>query len=472
MKISEDIPQNNNEKEIIQNENSPNKNFVNQIDDIINKYKTQLQQLKINTSQNIQEKKDEILPKLTTAISDNLDSPILAPSSPENKKENYSINRIPLELTKELENDNLKLQSALTAEKLNVVKLTSKIESYEFELRKAKEEIIELQNQLANKENEFINQMNNITSNINYDIDKMKNEIVSNKRIIQKFFELFNKNVELFNKSKIFYCDRNTKLIYLENDFEGNNQKLSAFVINSLDILINKLLQDNKELYEQLIDVKKILDEQNNIQRELDAIKSLREENLILKEQLQTLVQENDICKKENIKLKNEIEIYINKINSNKIHENNIQSPLNKIESYKKNRVNSHHEQNQNYNKNNYNNNMNNKNRRELKNIRDYYNSTRNIKSNIIISNDINNKINNNMRKNININPNKSFCNTSEDRKINNNEYSIDNNFNKTYDNCESENKQATITGFEAPLEHLKNKIFLLEKQLKNNSNH
>jgi hypothetical protein len=257
MKISEDIPKPNTEKEIIQNENSPNKNFVNQIDDIINKYKTQLQQLKINTSQNNQEKKDEILPKLTTTFSKNLDSPLLSPSSPEINKENLNINRIPLELTKELENDNLKLQSALTAEKLNVVKLTSKIESYELELRKAKEEIIELQNQLANKENEFINQMNNITSNINYDIDKMKNEIVSNKSIIQKFFELFNKNVELFNKSKIFYCDRNTKIIYLENDFEGNNQKLSTFVINSLDILINKLLQDNKELYEQLIDVKK-----------------------------------------------------------------------------------------------------------------------------------------------------------------------------------------------------------------------
>ena len=470
MKISEDIPQPNTEKEIIQNGNSPNKNFVNQIDDIINKYKTQLQQLKINTSQNIQEKKDEILPKLSTTISKNLDSPLLTPSSPETKKENYNINRIPLELTKELENDNLKLQSALTAEKLNVVKLTSKIESYELELRKAKEEIIELQNQLANKENEFINQMNNITSNINYDIDKMKNEIVSNKSIIQKFFELFNKNVELFNKSKIFYCDRNTKLIYLENDFEGNNQKLSAFVINSLDILINKLLKDNKELYEQLIEVKKILDEQNNIQRELDGMKGLREENLILKEQLQTLVQENDICKKENIKLKNEIDSYINKINSNKIYENNVQSSLNRIVNYKKSRVNSSHEQNHNYNKNNYNNNLNNKNRRELKNIRDYYNSTRNIKSNITISNDINNKINNNIRKNININPNKSYCNTSEDRKINNNDYSIDNNFNKTYDNCESENKQATITGFEAPLEHLKNKIFLLEKQLKNNS--
>ena len=321
MKISEDIPQNNTEKEIIQNENSPNNNFVNQIDDIINKYKSQLQQLKINTNQKNPEKKVELLPKLTT-ISNNSESPLLMPSSPYANRQNFNINQFPLELNKELESDNLKLQSALTAEKLNVVKLTSKIESYELELNKAKEEIIELQNQLANKENEFINQMNSITSNINYDINKMKNEIVSNKSIIQKFFELFNKNVELFNKSKIFYCDRNTKIIYLENDFEGNNQKLSTFVINSLDILINKLLQDNKELYEQLIDVKKILDEQNNIQRELDGMKGLREENLILKEQLQTLVQENDICKKENQKLKNEIEDCLNKLNSNKINEN------------------------------------------------------------------------------------------------------------------------------------------------------
>ena len=473
MKISEDIPQNNFEKEIIQNNNSSDKNFVNQIDDIINKYKTQLQQLKTNTNPINQEKNIEILPQLTT-ISKNSGAPLLITSSPDSRKVNPNINQIPLELTKELENDNLKLQSALTAEKLNVVKLTSKLESYELELNKAKEEIIELQNQLANKENEFINHMNNITNNINYDIDKMKNEIISNKNIIQKFFELFNKNVELFNKSKIFYCDRNTKIIYLENDFEGNNQKLSAFVINSLDILINKLLKDNKELYEQLIDVKKILDEQNNIQRELDGMKGLREENLILKEQLQTLVQENNICKKENQKFKNEIKDYINKLNNNKINENNIQIPLNKMVNYKKNRVNSHHEQNHIYNKNNYNNYNNssiNKNRRELKNIKDYYNSTRNIKSNITINNDINNKSNINIRKNITINTNKSYCNTSEDRKINNNDYSIDINFNKTYDNCDSENRQATITGFEEPLEHLKNKIFLLEKQLKNNSN-
>ena len=243
--IEENIQQKS-EEENIPEENSSKPNFVNQIDDIINKYKSQLQQLKTNSFQNNKNKDQIPQTPITTNSQKRIIPLVLTTPPPEIKKKDIQeINppQFSSELSKEMQNDNIKLQSALTAEKLNVVKLTSQIENYEIELNKAKEEILDLQNQLTNKENEFMAQMNNMTNNINNDINKLKEQDDLNRSIIQKFFELFNKNIDLFNKSKILSCDKNTRINYLENDIEGNNQKLSIFVVNSLDILINKLLQ-------------------------------------------------------------------------------------------------------------------------------------------------------------------------------------------------------------------------------------
>jgi len=61
---------------------------------------------------------------------------------------------------------------------------------------------------------------------------------------------------------------------------------MAIFVVNNFDILIKKLLQDNKELYEQLIEVRKVMDQQNIIQRELEGMKGIKEENLILKNKI------------------------------------------------------------------------------------------------------------------------------------------------------------------------------------------
>ena len=164
--IEENIQQKS-EEENIPEENSSKPNFVNQIDDIINKYKSQLQQLKTNSFQNNKNKDQIPQTPITTNSQKRIIPLVLTTPPPEIKKKDIQeINsQFSSELSKEMQNDNIKLQSALTAEKLNVVKLTSQIENYEIELNKAKEEILDLQNQLTNKENEFMAQMNNMTNN-------------------------------------------------------------------------------------------------------------------------------------------------------------------------------------------------------------------------------------------------------------------------------------------------------------------
>lgn len=458
---------NENLQEQFQQENNSKPNFVNQIDDIINKYKSQLDQLKTNSKHNNEDEHTiQTIPIINTAtlqsktLSTLIESPELQ-NEIDNVKMTESAQFSSSDLSKEIQNDNIKLQSALTAEKLKVIQLNSKIENYEKELDKSKQEIIELQNQLENKDNEFNEQLNNI----NNDINSIKEENILNINIIQRFFELFNKNIDLFNKSKIIACDRNTRISYLENDYEGNNQKMSIFVVNNLDILINKLLQDNKELFEQLIEAKKILDEQNNIQREISVINDIKEENLILKKQLQNLINENERFKNDNLRLKNNIIDLNNYINNNKNRNiNNNNYNLNKEYMNKNIHDNSRHI---NYNKrqriNSYQENhyITNNNERNLSKSKDSYNSSRNIKSNFMVkNNNSNNRVNNN-DYNDNYN-NNLYCKTDENRRINNNE----NQLNINNDN-NNDNQRIVETGFEKPIEQLKKKIMLLEQQIK-----
>ena len=137
--MSEENIQENQEKEIISNSDYSKPNFVNQIDDIINKYKTQLENIKTNTIINTIQNKKEALskspPKInpTIALQKNISSlnnpPLIQSDKVQNNPKQFSS-----ELSKEIQNDNIKLQSALTSEKLNVVKLNSQLEKYEIEL--------------------------------------------------------------------------------------------------------------------------------------------------------------------------------------------------------------------------------------------------------------------------------------------------------------------------------------------------
>ena len=484
----EDNFQKNNYQDIFQEKKINKPNFVNQIDNIIKKYKYQLDKLKANTNQNNQDDKNDTLPIITpnTIQSKTLLSVMENPEIKE--KENIS-NIESNQFSKEVQNDNIKLQSALTAEKLNILKLNSQIENYEIELNKSKQIITELHSQLVNKENEFLNKLNSIYN----DINKIKDDNNLNINIIQRFFDLFNKNIDLFNKSKIISFDQNTKINYIDNDSEGKNEQISIFVVNSLDTLINKLLKDNREIYEQLIETKKIIDEQNNnIQNEIDGLKKIKEENIVLKNQLQKLVKDNDVLKYENLKLKNnliDLNNYINnnmnifndKINNiNNINNissnNNIYNGNDNDNNYKKQIIYSYNDNNNNIN------NYTNKNNKNL--INNYYNSPINIKNNYIDKNSMtdNRTRNDNYRNNMNNNYYFNYSKTDErkrkksrlyDENIidNNYEYNIVNNLNNVNNNYDynkiNENQSITETGFERPIDKLKKKIMLLEQQIK-----
>ena len=481
------LEENTHEEEIFSEDNYT-KPIANQIDDIISKYRTQLEKLKTNTNQDNKDNSIESFPIITSAT---LKSKTLSTliDLPEIKDENVQKNepkKYSSDLTKEIQNDNIKLQAALTAEKLNTIKLNTQLEKYTLELNKAKQEITELKNKLKNKENEVMNQINDI----NNDINKIKDENNLNINIIQRFFELFNKNIDLFNKSKIITIDRKTRLVYLEDDREGNNQKISIFAVNSLDILINKLLKDNKELYNQLIETKTILDEQNNTPRETFTIKEIKKDYLILKEQLQNMIRENELIKNENIKLKNQLVELNNYINNN--NNFNINNQINRFNDYERNNYFN------NYNTRQRNNSYNNFNRNKkynyseinkeinLNNYKDNNNniSSRNIRTNLTFQNPMNNNsFDNNSNNNYTNNNYNNIDNykinyykTDENVKVNNNDIGNENNnndyiynYNFNYNNVK-ENQKVDDTVYERPIDQLKKKIKLFDQQMKNSS--
>ena len=302
------------EKEITLTNKSSRLNYALKIDDIISKYRTQLEQLKTNSTKINQGPKRENLIILTNIPNRPSEENIIT-KSPKITKENIldsqsQKHKFSSEFIQEIQNDNIKLQSALMTEKLKITKLNSEKESYAFQLKEAKKEIIELKNKLAYKENELIDQMNNINNinnNRNNDLNRIKDENNKIKNIIHKFFEIFNKYFELLRKSNLIPLGINSRINYLKNDNEGNIKKLPLFAIKSIDDLINKLLQDNKELFDQLVEIKKFLDQQNNLQTELEKMKNIKEENLILNEKLQYYAQEMEIYKNENSNLKEQI---------------------------------------------------------------------------------------------------------------------------------------------------------------------
>ena len=454
--------ENTHEEEILSEDNYT-KPIANQIDDIISKYRTQLEKLKTNTNQDNKDNSIESFPIITSAT---LKSKTLSTliDLPEIKNENIQKNeskQYSSDLTREIQNDNIKLQTALTAEKLNTIKLNTQLEKYKLELNKAKQEITELKNKLKNKEEEVMNQINDI----NNDINKIKDENNLNINIIQRFFELFNKNIDLFNKTKIITIDRKTRLIYLEDDREDNNQKISIFAVNSLDILINKLLKDNKELYNQLIETKKILDEQNNTPRETYTIKEIKKDYLILKEQLQDMIRENELIKNENIKLKNHLVELNNYINNN--NNFNINNQINRFNDYERNNYfnNYTRQRNNSYNNINHNKKYNYNEINKETNLNNYKvnnnnnTSSRNIRTNLTFQNPMNNNsFENNNYYNID-NYKNNYYKTDENVNINNNEINNENNnndyiYNYNFNNNNlKENQKVDDTLYERPID-------------------
>ena len=320
---TEIFPQSNNLKNNNRNNSYPD--IVQQVDKIISKYKIQLEQLK--PKRNIEERNipnyipDQNMNKLsniTNINNNNIEEDYMnmnnnAYNKMINERKNTSL------LTQEMEKDNIKLGSALTLEKSKVIQLLNLLKIKENEINNLKQQIdgfeIKL-NEIKNKYQEIINTMkqeqknklddlyNKLTNEnkmmqMEYNkneknkellLDKYNNELNKNEKIIKIFFDFFNKNIEVYKKTEILKEDEN----YIIKSNEYSEDK-AVLAIETWDKLINKLFQDNKDLYNELVRLKGemgnydiIMNKNTNyIQKENDSLKQLVEkltfENKILK---------------------------------------------------------------------------------------------------------------------------------------------------------------------------------------------
>ena len=314
-----------------QNQKNPNyPDIIQQVDKIISKYKTQLEQLKprknlyslANTNNSFMQ---EYNINSNTYIKYN------------NEKKNKSV------LTQEMENDNIKLGSALTLEKSKVVQLLNllkikeneinnlkqQIDGFEFklsDLEKKYQEIIEsMRQEQQNKINELYKKMSNEINkaNINLDDNKKNNEILlekynkelnKNNKIIKIFFDFFNKNIEVYKKTEILKGEQN--FIIKSKDYSEDKAVLA---IETWDKLINKLFQDNKDLYNELVRLKSEMGNYNILMNQ--NTNYIQQENESLKQIIDKLTFENNVLKNENKSRQNQIN---NSNNNNNVDHHHI----------------------------------------------------------------------------------------------------------------------------------------------------
>ena len=315
------------------NINSPD--IIQQVDKIISKYKFQLEQLKpkknIYSLTNINNtfiKEDNI---------NNINNNTFSKYN-NDRKNNISI------LTQEMENDNLKLGSALTLEKSKVVQLLNLLKIKEIEINNLKEQIDGLGNKLTdlekkyqdiidsmkheqqNKINELYNKMNNEIniSKINLDENKKNNELLldkynkelnKNNKMLKIFFDFFNKHIEVYKKTDILKLEPN--FIIKSKDYSEDKAILA---IETWDKLINKLFQDNKDLYNELVRLKSEIGNYDIIMNQ--NTNYIQQENDSLKQIIEKLTFENNLLKNENNSKQNQI----NNSNNNVDHHHIIHS--------------------------------------------------------------------------------------------------------------------------------------------------
>ena len=233
---------------------------------------------------------------------------------PVNKSHNLSY-----DLNYEIENDNIKLSSALTLEKNKVAELSNLLKIKENDISNLKKRINVFETKVNEIENKYknivssteqrqyvkFNNYNNISdenNELNADYIELKrnnenqlkeinNELNNNKRIIKIFFNLFNKNIELFNKTEIISGIKSP--FTNENNYSEENALL---VVHTIDKLINKLVQDNKDLYNELIQLKGQIDNNNIIMGQNNDY--IRQENNSLRQLIHNLTIENNFLKK------------------------------------------------------------------------------------------------------------------------------------------------------------------------------
>ena len=312
------------------NINSPD--IIQQVDKIISKYKIQLEQIK---------------PRKNIYSLTNMNNSLIKEDNINNINNNtyskYNNDRKNI-LAQEMENDNIKLGSALTLEKSKVVQLLNLLKMKEIEINNLKEHIDGLGNKLTdlekkyqdvidsmrheqqNKINEIYNRMNNEInlSKINLDENKKNNELLLDKynkelnksnKMLKIFFDFFNKHIEVYKKTDILKLDPN--FIIKSKDYSEDKAILA---IETWDKLINKLFQDNKDLYNELVRLKGEIGNYDIIMNQ--NTNYIQQENDSLKQIIEKLTFENNLLKNENNSKQN----IINNGNNNVDHHHIIHS--------------------------------------------------------------------------------------------------------------------------------------------------
>lgn len=300
-----------------QQRNQIHPDIVEQVDKIISKYKTQLEQIKpklnleeVNNSNYIPNKK---MFKLSGI----------------NNLNNMELNDNITIFKNEMENDNIKLNSALTLEKSKVIQLLNLLKIKDNEINELKQQIdgfdiklndlekkyqdiiYTMKQENENKINELYNKMsienkrlqnnyNENKKNSDLIINKYNNELNGNEKILKIFFDFFNKNIEVYKKTEILKNDEN--LFVKSKDYSEDKAILA---IETWDKLINKLFEDNKDLYNELVRLKGEIGNYDIIMNQ--NANYIQKENESLKQIVERLSFENKVLKSNNNSYQNQI---------------------------------------------------------------------------------------------------------------------------------------------------------------------
>ena len=250
-----------------------------------------------------------------------------------------------------------KLTSELTIERIKVRDLNLKLKAKDKEISSLMQQIKYTQMNCYNKQNHFLKLLKEndknyfITKNINNNdkepnIFSPKNNLgnLNDDTIVTKsFFDFFNKYIELFSQMDIINNNYDSMLVYIENDINNLNIKNANFAIKTFDTLIDKLIKDNKDLYEQLMKCKdngneeyigEDIFENNSGLSDIKNIENIKNENILLKNQLQKLIEDFKNVKSDNALMNEEIILNNNEQNliQNKSNKNNHNITPNEID--------------------------------------------------------------------------------------------------------------------------------------------
>lgn len=236
--------------------NNNNFSLLKEVDKIINKSKIQLG--KIKSKQNNDNQFYQCNKILNNDIGNKNNISFFKKKSYSSKKEiieNLKINNYKnnnnINKDFEFERLNLKLGSDLAMERAKVRELILKLEIKDKEISSLKRQLIYTQLNFYNKQREYENLLTKNEKKKPKDFENyyLNKYSISDKNpnIIKAFFNYFNKHLELFNELKII--NNHKILIYNEKDLNNNNIKNSKLVIDTLELLIEKLITKKKELF-------------------------------------------------------------------------------------------------------------------------------------------------------------------------------------------------------------------------------